>query len=212
MTIFRCRENIWKSRIFFSMLPELLHFGQLLSKGIGYFCSLKQTDRANENVLKGENYLILKCIAQNDMLWHIERCLAGTFLIILLVTFDHCSECSQVSKCCSPPLCSVWSYSVLCDWSAKILHYAVLGQGFRTVLGRTIFVSPHVCRVKILFLYRSLTPCALAIISFHWQVLTVKIMKCYNYLHMNRDSRICLFIFQKVVYASFWLVCDCKIV
>lgn len=50
------------------MLPELLHFGLLLSKGIGYFCNLKQTDRANDNVLKGESDFILKCIAQNDML------------------------------------------------------------------------------------------------------------------------------------------------
>lgn len=186
------------------MLPELLHFGQLLSKGIWHFCSLKQTDRANDNVLKGESYFILKCIAQNDMLWHIERCLAGTFLIILLVTFDHCCECSQVSKCWSLPLCSVWSYTLLCDWSAKIVHYAILGQGFRAVLGRTIFVSPRVCRVKILFMNRSLTPCALAIISFHWQVLKVKIMESckYNHLHMNMDSRICLFIFQKVIYVS----------
>lgn len=195
------------------MLPELVHFGQLLSKGIGYFWSLKQTDRANDNVLKGESYFILKCIEQNDMLWHIERCLAGTFLIILLVTFDHCCECLQVSKCWSPPLCSVGSYTVLCDWSAKIVHYAALGQGFRTVLGRTIFVSPHVCRVKTLFLNRSLTPCALTITSFNWHVLKVKIMKCYKYndLHKNIDLRICLFIFfQKVIYVSSWLGCESK--
>lgn len=211
MTVLRCRKYI---RIFLCVLPELLHFEQLLSKGIGYFCSLKQTDRANDNVLKGESYFILKCIAQNDMLWHIERCLAGTFLIILLVTFDHCCECSQVSKCWSPPLCSVWSYTVLCDWSAKIVHYAVLGQGFRAVLGRTIFVSPHVCRVKILFQNRSLTPCALDIISSHCQVLKVNVMKCYKYnpLHVNMDSRICLFIFQKVIYVSFWLGCDSKMI
>lgn len=82
------------------------------------------------------------------------------------------------------------------------MHCAVLGQGFRAVLGKTIFVSPHICRVKILFLDRSLTPCALAVISFHWQVLKVKIMKCYkhNHLHMNMDPRIYVFIFQKVIY------------
>lgn len=61
---FRCREKLG----FFHVLPELLCFGQLLSKEAWYLSTIKQTDRANDNVLKAERNFILKCVAQNDML------------------------------------------------------------------------------------------------------------------------------------------------
>lgn len=108
----------------------------------------------------------------------------------------------QVSKFWSPPLCSVWSYTVLCDWSAKIVYYAVLCQGFRLALGRPVFVSHNVCKVKMLLLHRSPNSCASGIIPFRWTNLNRKKyemlqMKLFTYGFKN------MFIFQKFV--SCWV-------
>lgn len=117
---------------------------------------------------------------------------------------------SQVSKSWSPLLCSVWSYMALCDWSAKIVHYVFLCQRFRAVQGGAISVLPHVCKVKMLFLHRLLTPCASDIVPFIGQIFREKILKCCkcDHPHMNMDLRICLLNFQKVNYVSSWLRCN----
>lgn len=60
--------DVDKTQGLFFCAPRIVGLGSRYQKGVWYFSSLKQTDRANDNVLKGERYFILKCIVQNDML------------------------------------------------------------------------------------------------------------------------------------------------